>query len=100
MFTMHHVSATIFLLCAIPGGLVTGCGFYFNSADDCTRNPKLAATPECPSVNESASGTGGGGTPAGCVPHDNDKPVGDECNGVFVMKTGDDNSKDGSRARP
>ena len=50
------------------------------------------------SGGEAGSGGAGGGTPAGCIPSENDEPVADEC-GVFVDADATDGG-DGSKSAP
>jgi hypothetical protein len=86
-------TALLISICAC----VQTAGCLSHAVDDCSQNPKLACFSS--GVGSTTSG-GDGGTPPGCIPAADNKTIADDC-GVFVSSTvGDDNSGDGSQAKP
>jgi hypothetical protein len=83
------------LMCIGAGATTAGCPF--NALDDCERNFAL----DCfwDRLASSTGAGGDGGTPAGCVPSEDNKIIADGC-GLFVSSSLGDDGGDGSKAKP
>jgi hypothetical protein len=92
MRRVHGIATAMVLVGVTVLGHSAGC--IINEPIDCE-----TALVGCPTTGSASSSTGtGGGTPQGCDPSKNAKPVADTC-GVFVSPTGDDGAA-GTKAKP
>lgn len=94
MLHPHRSAANLLLFCLTAGAVAIGC--FFNSAEDCERNPIL----DCFSSGAvSSSGGDDASPPPVCDPSADNPIIADEC-GVFVSSTLGDDAADGSKANP